>query len=226
MEMNHEYASKGVAGAGLGTGIAGLSLGVINALGGMAGLSGLLGGNGWNRSTAAQNDILTAALAAGMVNSRYGVPCESEYGRSHVTQRDLDFLRQLADKDAQIAKQDTEKKLLEANTYSDQKMLELYKYIDGKHIEFEKQFAAQAVQNQATKDSFQLLQERQDCCCQRLETAIQAEAKERRCNDNAIVNYLNATFYPKMVADVTTGTATTAQRTYNPLPVCDCDCGR
>lgn len=43
-----EYASKGVAGAGLGTGIAGLTLGVLNG-----GLSGLLGGgcgmgrNGW-----------------------------------------------------------------------------------------------------------------------------------------------------------------------------------
>ena len=37
-----EYASKGVAGAGLGTGIAGLSLGVLNAMGGCNG--GLLGG--------------------------------------------------------------------------------------------------------------------------------------------------------------------------------------
>lgn len=46
MEMNHEYASKGVAGAGLGTGIAGLSLGVLNSLGGLgrcpACLDGLL----------------------------------------------------------------------------------------------------------------------------------------------------------------------------------------
>lgn len=39
-----EYASKGVAGTGLGTGIAGLALGVGNLLGG----NGLLGG--WNRS--------------------------------------------------------------------------------------------------------------------------------------------------------------------------------
>lgn len=38
-----EYASKGVAGAGLGTGIAGLSLGVLNGLGGLGGLGGLLG---------------------------------------------------------------------------------------------------------------------------------------------------------------------------------------
>lgn len=43
-----EYASKGVAGAGLGTGIAGLALGVLNGAGGI--LPGLFGGvnrNGW-----------------------------------------------------------------------------------------------------------------------------------------------------------------------------------
>lgn len=40
-DFNREYASKGVAGAGLGTGIAGLSLGVLNSAG------GLLGRNGW-----------------------------------------------------------------------------------------------------------------------------------------------------------------------------------
>ena len=31
MEVEKDYASKGVAGAGLGTGIAGLALGVMNA---------------------------------------------------------------------------------------------------------------------------------------------------------------------------------------------------
>ena len=40
-----EFASKGVAGAGLGTGIAGLSLGVLNAMGGCGLLSGLTGGS-------------------------------------------------------------------------------------------------------------------------------------------------------------------------------------
>ena len=39
-----EFASKGVAGAGLGNGIAGLSLGVLNAMGGCGLLSGLTGG--------------------------------------------------------------------------------------------------------------------------------------------------------------------------------------
>ena len=38
-----EYASKGVAGAALGTGIGGLALGVLNG-----GLGNILGGAGWN----------------------------------------------------------------------------------------------------------------------------------------------------------------------------------
>ena len=42
----------------------------------------------------------------------------------------------------------------------------------------------------------------------------------RCCGDNSIVTYVNATFYPKQVADVTTGTATTAQTLYNPVPKC------
>ena len=49
---------------------------------------------------------------------------------------------------------------------------------------------------------------------------IQIEAERRCCGDNSIVTYVNATFYPKQVADVTTGTTTTAQTLYNPLPNC------
>lgn len=41
-----DFASKGVAGAGLGTGIAGLSLGVLNSMGGLGSLFGLFGRNG------------------------------------------------------------------------------------------------------------------------------------------------------------------------------------
>lgn len=43
---NEEYASKGVAGAGLGLGIAGTALGLLNNNGN--GLGGLFGNNGWN----------------------------------------------------------------------------------------------------------------------------------------------------------------------------------
>lgn len=114
--------------------------------------------------------------------------------------------------------------LRDANTFSDQKQLETYRYFDGKLGEINGVLAAQAVQNQATKDSFQLLQERLECCKREMSEALYREIGDRKCADNAIVNYLNNNFYAKMVADVTTGTTTTAQATYNPLPVSTCGC--
>lgn len=105
MEMSHEYASKGVAGAGLGTGIAGLSLGVLNSLGGLGALSGLLG----NRN-ATQNDLLAAMLTAGMLQG--GRACASPCGSDcdPVTQREMRLVQEIAAKDSQIA-------LRDANTY-------------------------------------------------------------------------------------------------------------
>jgi hypothetical protein len=171
-----EYASKGVASAGLTTGIIGTALGALN--GGLFNLGGL---TGMPANTGCSEDRLV---------NRY------ELGQE----------QKIADLQTQIA-------LRDANIYNDQKSLELYKYIDGQIAAINAQLGAQAVQNQATKDSFQLLQER--LCC---------EEKARKCGDNTIVNYANATFYPKMVADVTTGTTTTAQTLYNPLPVDNCGC--
>ena len=130
-----------------------------------------------------------------------------------------------AGQSAEIAALKADIKLRDANTYQDQKMLEMYKYIDGKLGEVQGALASQAVNNQATKDSFQLLQERVDCCKNELCGAISRERDERKCADNTIVTYTNATFYPKMVADITTGTGTTPQSTYNPLPVSTCGHG-
>lgn len=187
----HNYATKGVANAGLTTGIIGTSLGALNALGGMGGLGGLLGGC-WNGG---------AVCSDNMAVNRY------ELGQA----QEIESLK------SQIA-------LRDANTYSDQKMLELYKYFDGKLGEVHGVLSAQAVQNQATKDSFQLLTERMECCKRELSEALCREIGDRKCADNTIVNYVNATFYPKMVADVTVGTTTTAQTVYNPLPVSTCGC--
>lgn len=186
VEVEKEYASKGVAGAGLGTGIAGLSLGVLNAMGGLGALA--LGNRGaMPRGECSEN----------MPVSRY----------------DLEREQQLAAKDSEIA-------LLKANTYNDQKALELYAYIDGQLKEIRKTLCDQAVHNQRTEDSFTLA--RQDIAAVKsdLTREIQIEAERRSCGDNSIVTYANATFYPKMVADVTTGTTTTAQSLYNPLPRC------
>lgn len=55
---------------------------------------------------------------------------------------------------------------------------------------------------------------------------IAIEADKRCCGDNSIVTYSNATFYPKQVANVTVGTTSVPQPTYNPLPNCNPCCGR
>lgn len=166
-----------------GTAKAGLATGIVGTS--LASL-GLLSGNG-----------VLGGLVGGMPTGAGAMGCT----------------RELMEKDLKISELNTEVKLRDSTIYTDQKSLDLYRYIDGQLANINAQIAAQAVQNQATKDSFQLLNER--LCC---------EQKERRCADNSIVNYANATFYPKMVADVTTGTTTTAQMLYNPLPVDNCCC--
>lgn len=109
-----------------------------------------------------------------------------------------------ASQQAKIAELETEVKLRDSNIYTDQKLLETYKYFDGELRSIRNELSAQAVRNAQT------------------ECALSRERDERCCGDNAIVNYANATFYPKMVADVTTGTTTTAQMVYNPIPNCGC----
>lgn len=175
-----------------------------------------------NRYTS--NGKANAALATGIIgtagvglsllggmNGLFGgsraacVPQCSE--NTFVTRYDLQREQEISARDSEIA-------LLKANTYNDQKALEMYKYVDGRLRELETRLGEQAVINQKTADSFALVQ--QD---------IKMEAERRCCGDNSIVTYANATFYPKMTANVTTGTETTAQTLYNPLPKCGSCCG-
>ena len=178
--------SSGVAKAGLATGITGLSL---------AGL-----------------DILSRLGTGGTVPPQQMWCSEDHFVNRYEFDLQLANAKSMQDKDLEIARLNTEVKLRDANTYTDQKLLEVYKYFDGQVKSINTALGQQAVQNQATKDSFAMLSERLAC-----------EKKERQCADNSIVTYVNATFYPKMVADVTTGTTTTAQSTYNPLPA-ECCC--
>lgn len=225
MELDRRRSS-GVAKAGLTTGIIGTALSTMGILGGAG--AGLLAGTGRNNG-----NVETVVVPMPMMGNGWGCGngWNNGYGRNgdgscscsedHLVSRyELELTQKLAEKDSQIA-------LRDANTYQDQKMLEMYKYIDGRFQEFEKALCDQAVTNQATKDSFQLVQQEQQCCCDKLNERINNECRERRCADNTIVTYTNATFYPKQVADVTTGTTTTQQSTYNPLPVetCGCNCG-
>lgn len=213
--MELQRRSSGVAKGGLATGITGTALGGLNTLTLLGMGANALGGFGLGR-----NNQQPVVVVEG--NGR-GYGCNGDFRDGsccsedrHVNRYELDLIQKLAEKDSAIA-------LRDANTYNDQKMLEMYKYVDGRFREFEQAFAAQAVHNQKTTDDVLRVQANLDCCCDKLATAINAEARERKCDDNAIVNYANNTFYAKMIADITTGTTTTRQAVYNPLS-CDC-CG-
>lgn len=250
--MEFQRRSSGVAKGGLATGIVGTALGAVNSLALMgSGVNALSRNNdtvdvitpgnpwGWNNGWgwngfsgnwggAWGNPWFGQTPQTIVVNSNTEDNNRGRRGRYSddegccsenmlVNRYELGLQQQLAEKDSQIA-------LRDANTYNDQKMLEMYKYMDGRFREFEQAFAAQAVNNQKTADDVLRVQANLDCCCDKMATAINTEARERRCNDNAIVNYSNNTFYAKMIADITTGTTTTRQATYNPLS-CECGCG-
>ena len=57
-----------------------------------------------------------------------------------------------------------------------------------------------------------------------LNDAILLEKEHRECADGKIVNYMNSTFYPKYIADITVGTGTTQQAIFNPLCAPNCGC--
>jgi hypothetical protein len=187
-----EFASKGVAGSGLGLGIAGTALGVLNG-----GLGNLFGG--WGNGCHATCSENTAV-------NRY------ELNQSGT-----------------IAKLESDIALRDANIYNDQKLLEVYKYFDGQVKDIRATICANekesAVNNAKIEGTFAVLGERMTACKNEFMCALNRERDERCCGDNSIVTYLNATFYPKLVADVTAGTTTTAQPTYNPVYNCGC-CNR
>lgn len=187
MEYENKYASKGVAGSGLGLGIAGTALGLLNG-----GLGNLFAGMG-NAACIHSDDRLV---------NRY------EAGQS-----------------ARIAELETEVKLRDSNIYTDSKILEVYKYFDGENKAIRAALADQAVKNAQVEGTFAVLGEQTKALRNEFMCALNRERDERCCGDNSIVTYLNATFYPKMVADVTVGTTTTAQPTYNPVYNCGCGCG-
>lgn len=134
-----------------------------------------------------------------------------------INRYDMGLIRDNMAKDSEIA-------LLKANTFTDGKFADLNDRYNARFTNIEAELARQAVHNQKTEDSFVLAQADLRAVRNELKSAIDMEAERRCCADNAIVNYSNATFYPKLVADVTAGTTTTAQTMYNPIPNCGSCC--
>lgn len=204
--MKLERGSSGVAKGGLTTGIIGTSLGALNSLALMGAGVGIASGIG-------RNNAAVCGAQPVVVMDREGYPAGGCCSEDHYVNRyELQLQHEIAEKDSQIA-------LRDANTYNDQKILEMYKYVDGRFREFEQAFAAQAVNNQKTADDVLRVQANLDCCCKELRDKICDERRERKCADNTIITYANATFYAKLIAGVQQSTAApTPQNTFNPLP--------
>lgn len=226
--MDFEKKSSGVAKAGLTTGIIGTTLGTLGVLGaGGVGLGNILGRNN-NDGTNTTVVPMPFMPFSGYANWGCGNGCCNNGWNGHrginegCCNEDHFVDRYEAALQAKIAEKDTQIALRDANTYNDQKNIEMYKYVDGRFREFEQAFAAQAVNNQKTADDILRVQANLDCCCKELRDKICDERRERKCADNTIVTYANATFYSKLIADITAASTTTPQQVYNPLPQCDC----
>lgn len=113
-----EFASKGVAGAGLGLGIAGTALGLLND----GTVGNILGGRGWGNGYS-NCGMYTGCSENSLVN-RY------EAGQS-----------------ARIAELETEVKLRDANFYTLSEMGKLRDYIDNRFSAVEKEICEQKVFN-------------------------------------------------------------------------------
>ena len=199
-----EFATNSKANAALTTGIIGTSGFGLAALNSLANGNGLLGGLFGGQPRV--DPMVYAAMA--------GHGCSEDHC---VNRYELGLEQANAAKDSEIA-------LLKANIYGDQKSLEMYKYFDGELRDVRKTLCEQAVLNQKTADSFEMVRNDIICTKNELYTAISRERDERCCADNSIVTYANATFYPKQIADITTEATTVAQTLYNPLPGCGCGC--
>ena len=171
-------------------------------------------------SSTAKAGLTTGIIgtALGALNSLGGLNLMTTGDEHTVSRYELEQQQKIAELEGKIA-------LRDANTYGDQKMLEMYKYIDGRFREFEGLFTQQAVKNQANADSFAMTTERLNGLRSDMDTAIAQERHERKCADNTLVTYMNATFYPKEIASITTGTTVTPQNVYNPLPAECCSGG-
>lgn len=153
-------------------------------------LGGMGWGNGWNNGWGNRGVMPLPVCSEDHCVNRY----------------ELGMEQKLAAKDSEIA-------LLKANTYNDQKVLEVYRYFDGKIAGIEARLAEQAVRNQGVADAFREVQKD-------IDYKVNLEAERRHCADEKIVNYVNSTFAPKLIAEYTAGTESAPANLYNPL--CGC----
>lgn len=204
-----EYASKGMAGTGLGLGIAGTALGLLALHG--RGLFGLGGSNGvaagvlagealngpsafqaWQHSCQAeladQKALYDFALLSAQARFNDRQTINSEMFGLYKSQIDADF-----------------------NLYKNQR--DSYDVLASRINKLETEAAVNAAVDPWRSKVLQMQ-------IGNVAGLVELEAERRACADNKIVNYANNTFYPVNIANVTVGTTSTPRTIYNPLCPC------
>lgn len=247
--LKSSVASKGVAGTGLGLGIAGTALGLL-ALGRNGGL-GLFGGSSMPQNVNINTESVsgdyghgrniapttfevwekecqdTLALQKGLYDWALTQQAQRFNDRQTIDSQLFSVWKSQVDSDFGLYKSQRD-----ANEATNQKITDsafaLYKnQRDGYDVlakrisDLEtKQAVADAVEPWRAK----VLDMKINGVAASAAAGINLEAERRACADGKLVTYMNGTFYPIEVADITVGTTPTARTTYNPL--CNCCCGQ
>ena len=132
-----EFASKGVAGAGLGLGIAGTALGVLS--GGLGNILGNIGSKQCNHG----DDIAFASSMASLISSMASI---ASVGHNEGGDR-IPVNRYEAAQSARIAELETEVKLRDANTFTMSEIGKLRDYVDSKFATVHEELCQQRVYN-------------------------------------------------------------------------------
>ena len=247
-EPTKEYASKGVAGTGLGLGIAGTALGLLALNRGGFGLFG----NGWGyNGRMPQNvninaDVNSPNSAAPSTFSVWEKECEdnlkqqadmynlalsNQYQRFNDRQTlngelfsvwkgqvDSDFGLYKSTRDSFDI---VNKRITDDSFALYKNQRDNFDALSARISQLEtKQAVADAVEPWRAK----VLDMRINGVAATAQAGINLEAERRCCADSKIVNYVNSTFVPQMIVDFTTGTTTHAEDTYNPLCSCCTPC--
>lgn len=247
---NSPFASKGVAGAGLGLGIAGTALGLLALNRNGFGLFGNTVPENVNiNSLSSSNSTAPTSFQVwekegedvlSLTNEMWGLRVDGLNNAREAREVDVNEKFQIwksqIDSDHSLYKSQVEgdfglyKSTRDSfdimSAKQNQAFFDLYK---GQRDSFDalskrisdletKQAVADAVEPWRAK----VLDMRINGVDANAQAGIALEAERRCCADNKIVNYVNSTFYPVSIADVTTGTTTTQRTLINPL--CNC-CG-
>lgn len=228
--MHHkDYASKGTANTALGFGIAGTAIGLASMF--RNGGFNLFGNS--SPENVNINTISGGALGAPSAFQVYSKECDDAIAlTSAIYQGQISGLRKM--QDAREIDVNEKFQLWKSQVDAD---FGLYKSTrDGFDAIIAKQNADSFGLYKNQRDNFDVLSKRiSDLETKQavadavepwrnkvLDMRIDLEAERRCCADNKIVNYVNGTFYPVSVANVTTGSTSTVRTVYNPLCGC-CD---